>query len=65
MLLTVKLMLDWLSETDFARRLDKAIATVIREGDVGTYDVGGTNSTIEVAEAVARKINATTAANVQ
>jgi len=65
MLLTVKLMFDWLGETDCARRLDQAIATVIREGNVRTYDVGGTNSTIEVAEEVARKIDATTAANVQ
>jgi len=64
MLLTVKLMFDWLGETDCAKWLERAIATVIQEGTVGTSDVGGTSSTIEVAEEVARKINATTAANV-
>ncbi|TDJ57556.1 MAG: hypothetical protein E2O40_02690, partial [Planctomycetota bacterium] len=65
MLLTVKLMFDWLGETDCALRLEQAIATVILEGNVGTYDVGGTNSTLEVAEEVARKVAATTAAGVQ
>jgi len=56
MLLTVKLMFDWLGEADFATRLESAVATVIRENKVKTYDVGGTNSTLEVAEEVARKL---------
>ncbi len=56
MLLTVKLMFDWLNEMDMAQRLEKAIATVIREGRVGTYDVGVSNTTLEVAEEVARKL---------
>jgi 3-isopropylmalate dehydrogenase len=56
MLLTVKLMFDWLGEDDLARRLDQAVATVIREGKVGTYDVGLSNTTMEVAEEVARQL---------
>jgi isocitrate/isopropylmalate dehydrogenase len=56
MLLTVKLMLDWLGETDLGQRLEKAIAAVIAEGKVRTYDVGGTSSTLEVAQAVAGKL---------
>jgi len=56
MLLTVKLMLDWLKETDMADRLENAIAAVIREGKVRTYDMGGTNTSLEVAEEVARKL---------
>ncbi|HDM67021.1 MAG TPA: isocitrate/isopropylmalate dehydrogenase family protein [Thermoplasmatales archaeon] len=55
MLLSVKLMLDWLGEKDKASRLENAIATVIKEGKVKTYDLGGNNSTLEVAEEVARK----------
>lgn len=53
MLLTVKLMLDWLNETGMAARLENAIAGVIKAGKVRTYEMGGTNTTMDVAEAVA------------
>jgi len=53
MLLTSKLMLDWLKETDMATRLENAIARVIKEGKVRTYDMGGNASTLDVAKAVA------------
>ncbi len=56
MLLTTKLMLDWLGETGMAGRLENAIATVIKEGKVKTYDMGGSNTSLEVAEAVAKKL---------
>ena len=56
MLLTVRLMLDWLGETAMAAKLENAIAAVLREGKVHTYDMGGTNTTLEMAEAVARKL---------
>ena len=56
MLLTVNLMLDWLGETDLGERLEKAIAGVIAEGKVRTYDMGGSSSTLEVAEAVASRL---------
>ncbi len=55
MLLATKMMLDYLGEKEKAQRLERAIATVIEEGRVKTYDLGGTNSTLEVAEEVARK----------
>ncbi len=55
-LLTVKLMLDWLGETTHAECLENAIATVIREGKVRTYDMGGKNTTLEIAQAVAAKM---------
>jgi len=55
-LLTVKLMLDWLGETASAKKLEEAIASVIREGKVRTYDMGGKNTTLEIAQAVANKI---------
>jgi len=54
MLLTVKLMLDWLGETSMATRLENSIAKTIKDGRVRTYDMGGTNTSLEVAEAVAR-----------
>ncbi len=55
-LLTVKLMLDWLGETSQADCLEGAIATVIKEGKVRTYDMGGKNTTLEIAQAVAAKM---------
>jgi isocitrate/isopropylmalate dehydrogenase len=54
MLLTAKMMMDWLKESDKATRLEAAIARVIKEGKVKTYDMGGKNSTIEVAKEVAK-----------
>ncbi|MCH8126950.1 isocitrate/isopropylmalate dehydrogenase family protein [candidate division KSB1 bacterium] len=53
MLLTTKLMFDYLGEKQHAEVLEKAIGRVIQEGKVRTYDMGGNNSTMEVAEAVA------------
>ena len=54
MLLTAKLMLDWLKETEHAPRvLEAAIARVIKEGKVRTYDMGGNASTLDMAKAVA------------
>jgi len=52
-LLSAKMMLDWLGETDAAGRLEAAIAQVIAEGQVRTYDMGGKSSTLEMARAVA------------
>ncbi len=54
MLLTAKMMMDWLKETDKAARLESAVARVIKEGKVRTYDMGGKDSTIDVAKEVAR-----------
>ncbi len=63
MLLTAKMMLDWLgagnggggqAEKDKAARLEAAVARVIKEGKVRTYDMGGKNTTIEVAKEVAK-----------
>ncbi len=55
-MIAAKLMLDWLGEADKSAKLEKAIATVIAEGKVRTYDMGGKNSTMEIADAVAAKI---------
>jgi len=53
MLLATKMMLEWLGEEDRARRLEGAIAVVIKEGKVRTYDLKGNASTLDVAHAVA------------
>ena len=53
MLLSVKLMLEWLGEQEYADKLDAAMAQVIKEGKIRTYDMGGSSKTLEVAEAVA------------
>jgi len=61
MLLTAKMMLDWLGEKEMAERLEAACARVIEEGKVGTYDVkkdGKPNTTLEVAEEVAKYVKA-------
>ncbi len=56
MILTAKLMLDWLGEKDEATRLESAVAKTIAEGKARTYDLGGTDSTLEVAEEIARNL---------
>jgi len=54
MLLTARMMFDWLGETDRSQRLESAIARVIKEGKVRTYDMGGKSSTMDVAKEVAK-----------
>jgi 3-isopropylmalate dehydrogenase len=56
MLLAVKLMLNWLGEMDMAEALERAIAEVIAEGKIRTYDLGGDSSTLDVAQAIAEKL---------
>ncbi|MDX2413122.1 MAG: isocitrate/isopropylmalate dehydrogenase family protein [Woeseiaceae bacterium] len=55
-ILTAKMMLDWLGETDGAQRIEDAVAAVVREGKVQTYDMGGSATTLELAEAIADKL---------
>ena len=50
------MMLDWLGETEKGARLESAVAAVIKEGKVRTYDMGGNNKTLEMAKAIADKI---------
>jgi isocitrate/isopropylmalate dehydrogenase len=55
-ILAAKMMLDWLGESDKAKRLEEATAEVIKDGKVRTYDMGGGNTTLEMAEAIATKL---------
>lgn len=52
-ILAAKMMLDWLGETEKAQQIENAVSKVIKEGKVRTYDMGGSNSTIEMAKAIA------------
>jgi len=56
MLLTAKMMLDYLDEGAKAEALHKAIAKVLKDGAAKTYDMGGTAGTIDVAKAVIERI---------
>ncbi|MFZ5980437.1 MAG: isocitrate/isopropylmalate dehydrogenase family protein [Candidatus Zixiibacteriota bacterium] len=56
MLLSVKMMFDYLGETTKASALDTAIAEVVKEGKIRTYDMGGSNTSLEVAKEVASKL---------
>jgi len=56
MLLSVKMMLDYLGEIRMANALMESIAGVIEEGKFRTYDMGGDSTTLEVAKEIARKI---------
>ncbi|HOE62180.1 MAG TPA: isocitrate/isopropylmalate dehydrogenase family protein [Candidatus Sumerlaeota bacterium] len=53
-ILAVKMMLDWLGETEKGNRLEAAAAQVIKEGNVRTYDMGGANTTLDMAKEIAK-----------
>ena len=55
-ILAAKMMLDWLGETDKAAQLEGAVAAVIDEGRIRTYDMGGDSSTLDMARAIAKKL---------
>ncbi len=56
MLLSTKMMFDYLGETEMAAHLENGIARTIGEKKVQTYDMGGSNTTLEVAEEVIRNM---------
>lgn len=57
-ILAAKMMLDWLGEKEKAAQIESAVAAVIEEGRVRTYDMGGSATTLQMAEAVAAHIHA-------
>jgi 3-isopropylmalate dehydrogenase len=52
-ILAAKMMLEWLGEKEMAANLEGAVAKVIKEGNVRTYDMGGSSTTIEMAKSIA------------
>jgi 3-isopropylmalate dehydrogenase len=56
MILASKLMLEWLGELESAKKVETGVAKVIEEGKVRTYDMGGTSSTLDVANEVVKNM---------
>jgi 3-isopropylmalate dehydrogenase len=54
-ILAAKMMLDWLGEAERAQDIADAVAAVVREGNVRTYDMGGSAGTLDMAKAIADK----------
>ncbi len=55
-ILAAKMMLEWLGEKEKAQRLEAAVADVIEDGRVRTYDMGGTATTHDMGRAVAAAV---------
>ena len=55
-ILAAKMLLDWLGESSKGAELENAVAAVIKDGRVRTYDMNGSNTTTEMAQAVASKL---------
>ncbi|MDH4211394.1 MAG: isocitrate/isopropylmalate dehydrogenase family protein [candidate division WOR-3 bacterium] len=53
--LAARMMLEWLGDTNAAKRVEDAVSAVIREGKTRTYDMGGNATSLEMAEAIADK----------
>ncbi|MCX7832412.1 MAG: isocitrate/isopropylmalate dehydrogenase family protein [Actinobacteria bacterium] len=56
LILSAWMMLDYLGEKDAAQKLLLAVKKTIKEAKKVTYDLGGTASTFEMAEEIARNI---------
>jgi len=55
-ILTARMMLEWLGEAESAARIEQAVARVIQEGRVRSYDLGGSATTLDMARAIADKL---------
>lgn len=56
LILSAVLMLKHIGETEAADKLYNAVAQVIKEGKVRTFDLGGNASTMDMAKAIAEKV---------
>jgi 3-isopropylmalate dehydrogenase len=57
-ILAAKMMLEWLGESQQAAAIEHAVSTVIAQGRIRTYDMGGDHTTREMAAAVAAQLAA-------
>ena len=55
-ILAAKMMLDWIGETSMGAAVEAAVADVIKDGKVRTYDMGGKSSSLDLGRAVAAKL---------
>jgi isocitrate/isopropylmalate dehydrogenase len=51
-ILSAKMMLNYLGESRWAERVENAVVTVLREGKYLTPDLGGDSTTYKVTEAI-------------
>jgi 3-isopropylmalate dehydrogenase len=56
MILSARMMLEWLGEEEAGARIGKAVADVVAEGKVRTYDMGGSSTTTAMARAIASRV---------
>ncbi len=57
LLLSAKMMLSHIGETEVANRLEEAITRVIKEGKQTTYDLGGNAGTREMGDVILKKFH--------
>jgi 3-isopropylmalate dehydrogenase len=55
MIQSTRMMIDWLGEKEKAQNLENAIAAVIKDEKVRTYDMGGSSSTLDMANEFVKK----------
>ena len=55
-ILSARMMLEWLGEASKAEAIERAVAAVIKEGKVRTYDMGGPSSTLDMGKAIAARL---------
>ena len=55
-ILAAKMMLEWLGLDDLAQAIENSVARVISAGRIKTYDMGGDNTTLEMAKAIADRL---------
>ncbi len=56
-ILSAAMMLEYLRENALAARVENAVAAVIAEGRVRTYDMGGSSTTLDMAHAISDKLS--------
>jgi isocitrate dehydrogenase (NAD+) len=64
-ILSAAMMLEWLGEVERALAIRSAVAGVVAEGKVRTYDLGGSAGTTDIAKAVAAALRSKLRAGVQ
>jgi 3-isopropylmalate dehydrogenase len=58
MILASRLMVEWLGEKEMAESMLNAVADVVKEAKVRTYDMGGSAGTLDVANEIVTKLGA-------
>jgi isocitrate/isopropylmalate dehydrogenase len=52
-----KMMLEYLREEEAARKIERAVHSVLEDGEVLTYDLGGSAKTSEMVDAICKRIS--------